>query len=337
MKDGPLPFEAGDRWTVGPEHAGWRLDRYLGALAPGVSRSRIQKWLEQGCFAVGEEPARKSHPLAEGETVDVIHAPEREDLELRPEDLPIRVVHEDAHLLVVDKAKGMVTHPGSGIHTGTLANALAHRFGKLSDVGGPLRPGIVHRLDKDTSGLLLVAKDNATHHQLARLLEAREIRRVYRAIVWREMGEVAGTVDLPLARNPRDPLKMGVHPHGRRAVTHWRVLGFHQFASHLEVKLETGRTHQIRVHLSHQGYPVVGDPAYGGRETVLGRVQPLHQTFAAKLLSFFPSQALHAHRLAFVHPATGEAMEFTSPLPPEMSAALEFLERFRHEPPPPSP
>jgi 23S rRNA pseudouridine1911/1915/1917 synthase len=330
MKAGPLPFEAGDRFPCGPEHAGMRLDLFLGSLAPDVSRSRIQKWLEQGCFSWNGAPARKNQSLAEGDFVDVVRAPEREDLTLKPEDLPLPIVFEDDHLLVIDKPKGMVTHPGNGIYTGTLANALAHRFRDLSDVNGPLRPGIVHRLDKDTSGLLLVAKDNAAHLHLARQLEAREIHRVYHALVWREMSEGEGTVDKPIARNPRDPLKMGIHAGGRRAVTHWKVLGYHQFASYLEVKLETGRTHQIRVHLSHLGHPVVGDPLYGGRESALARIQPLLQPLAARLLSWFDSQALHAHRLAFRHPFTDEPMEFESPLPAAMLEALAFLEKYRH-------
>jgi 23S rRNA pseudouridine1911/1915/1917 synthase len=233
---------------------------------------------------------------------------------------------------VVDKPKGMVTHPGNGIHAGTLANALAFRYGGLSDVNGPLRPGILHRLDKDTSGLLVVAKHNASHLELARQMEARTIKRVYRAIAWKEMDEPAGIIDQPIARNPRDPLKMGVHPEGKRAVTRWRVLDYFQFASHLELELETGRTHQIRVHLAHIQHPVAGDPLYGGRAAFLDRIQPIHRPYAAKLLSFFASQALHAHRLSFVHPATGAAMEFTSPLPKEMAEALAFLERFRRAP-----
>lgn len=331
MKDGPLPFEAGDRWVCDEARAGRRLDQFLASLAEGVSRSRVVKWLEEGCFALNGGPAKKNHLLVAGDAVDVTRAPEREDLRLKPEDLPLKVIHEDSHLLVVDKPKGMVTHPGNGVYSGTLANALAFRFRNLSDVNGPMRPGLVHRLDKDTSGLLLVAKDNVTHQHLARQLEVRDISRVYRAILWREMDHAEGTVDQPIARNPRDPLKMGVHAGGRRAVTHYRVLGYHQFATSVEVKLETGRTHQIRVHMAWLGYPVVGDPTYGGRENFLGRMQPLHQPAAAKLLSFFGSQALHAHRLTFTHPVTGALLDFESPLPAEMQEALAFLEKFRHE------
>lgn len=327
-----MSFPAGTAWTCGPDEAGARLDAFIAERAQGVSRSRVQKWIEQGCFLRNGKPARKSEVLSAGDEILVTQAPE-EDLSstLVPEDIPFPIVYEDADLLVVDKPKGMVTHPGNGIHSGTLANALAHRYANLSDVNGPLRPGILHRLDKDTSGLLVVAKHNAAHFELARQLEARTIKRIYHAIAWREMAEASGSVDQPIARNPRDPLKMGVHPGGKRAVTHWRTLGYFQFASHLELELETGRTHQIRVHLAHIQHPVAGDPLYGGRSAFLDRVQPIHHPYATKLLSFFPSQALHAHRLSFAHPSTGQAMEFISPLPREMAEALAYLERFRHE------
>jgi 23S rRNA pseudouridine1911/1915/1917 synthase len=328
-----MTFPAGNSWTCGPDEAGSRLDAFIASRAEGASRSRVQKWIEQGCFTVNGKAARKSEVLSKDDVILVTVAPEEDTAStLVPEDIPFPIVFEDADLLVVDKPKGMVTHPGNGIHNGTLANALAHRYGNLSDVNGPLRPGIVHRLDKDTSGLLVVAKHNSAHFELARQMEARAIKRIYRAIVWREMAEPSGTVDQAIARNPRDPLKMGVHSEGKRAVTHWRALGFYQFASHLELELETGRTHQIRVHMTHLQHPVVGDPLYGGRTAFLHRVQPIHHPYASKLLSFFASQALHAHRLSFTHPLTGAPMEFASPVPQEMTDALEFLERFRHEP-----
>jgi 23S rRNA pseudouridine1911/1915/1917 synthase len=328
-----MSFQAGDGWTCGPDEAGSRLDKFIGARAPDTSRSRVQKWIEQGCFLLNGAPARKSDSVADGDAVTVVQAPEADQSStLVPEDIPFPIVYEDGDLLVVDKPKGMVTHPGNGIHSGTLANALAFRFASLSDVNGPLRPGILHRLDKDTSGLLVVAKHNAAHLELARQLEARTIKRVYHALAWREAAEASGTVDQPIARNPRDPLKMGIHPDGKRAVTHWRTLGYYQFATHFELSLETGRTHQIRVHLAHIQHPVVGDPLYGGRLAFLDRVQPIHHPFATKLLSFFASQALHAHSLSFIHPASGAPMTFTSPLPQAMTDALAFLERFRREP-----
>ena len=321
---------ADDAWTCGPEHTGQRLDVFLGEHAPEASRSRIQKWIEKGHFALNGKPARKSDVLSEGDRITLVSAPEWEETTLKPEDLPISIIYEDDHLVVVDKPKGMVTHPGNGIYSGTLANALAFRFGQMSDVNGPMRPGLIHRLDKDTSGLLVAAKDNATHLQLARQMEAREIKRVYHALVWGETAAAEGTIDLPLARSLREPLKRAVRQDGKRAVTHYRVLSFFQFAAHLELTLETGRTHQIRVHLSHSGHPVIGDPLYGGRQSFLGRIEPIHHPFAAKLLSFFQSQALHAHQLTFTNPATSERMEFVSPLPKEMLEGLAFMEKFRH-------
>jgi 23S rRNA pseudouridine1911/1915/1917 synthase len=328
-----MTFTAGTSWICGPDESGSRLDAFIAARAEGVSRSRVQKWIEQGCFLRNGKPVRKSDSAETGDVIAVATAPEADmSSTLVPEEIPFPIVYEDADLLVVDKPKGMVTHPGNGIHSGTLANALAHRYANLSDVNGPLRPGILHRLDKDTSGLLVVAKNNASHLELARQLEARTIKRIYQAIAWRDMSELSGMVDQPIARNPKDPLKMGVHAEGKRAVTRWKTLGCFQFASHLELELETGRTHQIRVHLAYIQHPVVGDPLYGGRSAFLDRVQPIHHPFASKLLSFFASQALHAHRLSFTHPISGAPMEFTSPLPNEMTEALAFLERFRHGP-----
>ncbi len=328
-----MSFQAGTYWTCGPDEAGIRFDIFIGARASDTSRSRVQKWIEQGCFTINGEPAKKNHTMAEGDGVVVIAAPEADmSSTLVPEDIPFPIVYEDDHLLVVDKPKGMVTHPGNGIHSGTLANALAFKFKKLSDVNGNLRPGILHRLDKDTSGLLVVAKNNAAHLNLAQQLEARNIKRIYHALAWRECAEPSGLIDQPIARNPRDPLKMGVHADGKRAVTHFRTQAYYQFATYFELELETGRTHQIRVHLAHMQHPVVGDPLYGGRLAFLDRVQPIHHPFATKLLSFFSSQALHAHHLRFTHPVTGKHMEFTSPLPPEFVQALAFLERFRHIP-----
>ena len=323
-----MAFSAGEHWTCGPAQAGWRLDRYLSEMAPETSRSRVQKWIEEGRFSVNGDPARKSTRLEAGDAVTVLSAPAPEDSSLQAEDIPLRIVYEDDSLVVVDKPKGMVTHPGSGVFSGTLANALAFRFRALSDVNGPMRPGLLHRLDKDTSGLLLVAKDNAAHLALARQLEARDIKRVYQALVWRQP-PASGVIDLPIARSPRDPLKMAVVPDGKRAVTHYRVLAYYQFASLLEVSLETGRTHQIRVHLAQAGHPVAGDPVYGGGRAFLGRIQPLWQPMATRLLAGLTSQALHAHRLAFAHPATGAALQFESPLPEEMRVALGFLEQYR--------
>ena len=327
------------RFTIEAADTGRRIDRFLGERLENASRTRIQKWMEDGAVRVNGEPARKSRSLEAGDVVEVTLPVELPVGRVEPEDIPLNVVYEDRYLAVVDKPKGLVTHPGHGVAGGTLANALAYRFRSLSNFGGDDRPGIVHRLDRDTSGLLVVARDNATHAALSAQLAAREISRTYRAIVWREPPR-EGTFDWPLGRHPKDPVKRAVvlpdprNPRalpGKSAVTHYRVIAWYQFAAELEVKLETGRTHQIRVHLSHAGYPVAGDTVYGGDAPMLGRVSPLFQAPAAGLLKRLSSQALHAARLSFVHPRTGKTMSFESPLPAEFESARKWLEAFRRE------
>lgn len=313
------------------EGAGFRLDKFLSAKLEDASRSQIQKWIRSDLVSVNGEPTHKNAVLKLGDCVDIVVPPRQENERLTPEDIPLNLVYEDEYLAVVDKPKGMVTHPGNGVHSGTLANALAHHFRDLSDVGGADRPGIVHRLDRDTSGLLVVARDNATHASLSRQLADRHISRTYEAICWREP-EPKGTFDWPLGRNPVDPLRRAVREDGKAAVTHYRVLAWFQFAAHLEVKLDTGRTHQIRVHFSHARHPIVGDALYGGGEPMLGRLPPLFQTPGAGLLKRVSSQALHAVRLSFNHPHTGKRMEFESPLPEEFNAALEYLKPYKRKP-----
>jgi 23S rRNA pseudouridine1911/1915/1917 synthase len=285
---------------------------------------------------VNGEPARKSLSLASGDRVEIIVPVENSGFRADPEDIPLTVVYEDKYLAVIDKPKGLVTHPGHGVPGGTLANALAYRYKALSDLGGADRPGIVHRLDRDTSGLLVIARDNATHAALSTDLAARKIRRTYRALVWREPPP-EGTFDWPLGRHSKDPTKRAVWsaPDAKAgikaAVTHYRVLDWYQFAAEVEVRLETGRTHQIRVHFAHAGYPVAGDTLYGGGENMLARVAPLFQSAAAGLLSRLSSQALHAAKLSFVHPRTKKEMTFESPLPEEYKAALKGLGKYRRD------
>ncbi len=293
-----------------------------------ASRSQIQKWIKDGLVRVNGLETRKNASLQIGDTVDVSEPPKITTIGVEPENIPLDIVYEDSRLVVVDKPKGMVTHPGNGVRSGTLANALAHHFKTLSDAGGADRPGIVHRLDRDTSGLLVVARDNHTHAALARQLAERHIHRTYETLCWREPSP-EGTFDWPLGRHPKDPLRRAIVTDGKPAVTHYHVLAWYQFCAHLEVRLETGRTHQIRVHLSHAGHPVCGDELYGGGDTVMGRIPPLFQTPAAGLLKRLTSQALHAVRLSFVHPGNGKLMEFQSPLPGEFRAALEYLQPYQ--------
>jgi 23S rRNA pseudouridine1911/1915/1917 synthase len=326
MSDDLLSFYHGEEFVSGE-----RLDKFLSLRLNGPSRSQIQKWIKAGLASVNGEPTTKNSPLKLGDRVEITVPPEPEVSHLDPENIPLNIVYEDEFLAVVDKPKGMVTHPGNGVPSGTLANALAYHFRELSDIGGADRPGIVHRLDRDTSGLLVVARDNVTHAALSHQLSERNIKRTYEALCWREPSP-EGTYDWPLGRNPMDPLRRAVREDGKPAMTHYRVLAWFQFAAHLEVRLQTGRTHQIRVHLSHARHPVVGDTLYGGGESMLGRLPPLFQTPAAGLLKRLSSQALHAAKLAFVHPRTDEAMEFQAPHPQEFQDALDYLQAFKRKP-----
>ncbi len=325
MSDNRLSFVCGE------EDAGTRLDKFLNARLEDTSRSQIQKWIEDGLALVNGIPSRKNTSLNTEDVIEIEIPPQPEANYLEPENIPIRIVYEDEFLAVVDKPKGMVTHPGNGVRSGTLANALAYHFKQLSDIGGWDRPGIVHRLDRDTTGLLIVARDNVTHAALSKQLEEHQIRRTYEALCWRELSPANGLFDAPLGRHPTDPLRRAVRENGKSAITHYRVLDWFHFVSHLEVRLETGRTHQIRVHLSHAGYSIVGDALYGGRETMLARTQPLYHARAVGLLKLLSSQALHSARLVFTHPRTSETMEFRSPMPEEFRAAMEFLQPYKRE------
>lgn len=318
-------------FVCGEEDAGTRLDKFVTARFEDVSRSQIQKWIEEDLARVNGIPSRKNTVLNSGDTVEIEIPPQPVANHLEPEDIPLNIVYEDEYLAVVDKPKGMVTHPGNGVRSGTLANALAYHFKQLSDLGGWDRPGIVHRLDRDTTGLLVVARDNITHAALSKQLEEHQIRRTYEAICWRELSPANGLFDSPLGRHPTDPLRRAVRDNGKTAVTHYRVLDWFHFVSHLEIRLETGRTHQIRVHLSHAGYPIVGDALYGGGDTMLGRTQPLYHGRAVGLLKLLSSQALHSARLVFEHPRKNETLEFRAPTPREFSAALEYLQPYKRE------
>lgn len=313
------------RLRVSADDEGPRLDAWL-AERLDLSRTRIQKLLDADRIRVrmGEGPwrrPRKSEAAAAGWEVEVT-VPPPEPVALEPQDLPLRIVYQDAELAVVDKAAGMVVHPAPGHRDGTLVNALLHHLDDLSGVGGRLRPGIVHRLDKDTSGLLVVAKTDRAHQALQSALKRREVKRYYLAAAWGHLAESPVTVDRPVGRDPRDRKRMAVVEGGRRAVTRVRVRERWPAAELLDVALRTGRTHQIRVHLASLGHPVVGDAVYGaGREKGMsGSVRAWARAFAARV----PRQFLHAARLAFDHPATGRRMRFEAPLPPELAAAVAW-------------
>lgn len=311
--------------VVEADGAGERLDRWVSRVLE-LSRTRVARLVADGQVEWNGGVPRKAEPLSEGDRIRVV-VPPPEKPSAEPQELPLRVVHEDEWLLVVDKPAGMVVHPAPGHPDGTLVNALLHHVDDLSGIGGTLRPGIVHRLDRDTSGLLVVAKDDATHRALSDLLRKRKVRRLYRALTWGHLPESPLRIEAPIGRDPRDRKRMAVHEAGsrhrsRRAVSHVRVREHFPSAEYVDVALETGRTHQIRVHLAHVGHPVVGDELYGAGwdKGMAGG----GQGFARELARRVPRQALHARRLAFRHPATGELLDLRIELPEDLAAALAW-------------
>ena len=296
------------KFEAGPEDRGKRLDIFLSRFFEDVTRSRLQSMNRRGAILVNGEAEKAGYRIQSGDVVWVT-PPEVEPLRLEAEPIPLEVHFEDRVLAVIEKPAGMVVHPGAGNRQGTLANALQARFLELSDTGGPIRPGIVHRLDKWTSGLILIAKTNDAHCRLSRSFERREVQKSYRALVHGRLSKETGTVDLSIGRHPSARTRMAVRPRGgRTAVSDYRVLEQAASFSLLEVRIRTGRTHQIRVHLDAIGHPVVGDTVYGEKR---------HRAFVRKW-GAFDRYFLHASDLAFPHPAKGTSMAFHSPLPPEL-------------------
>lgn len=302
--------------TIPLERAGQRFDQVLAELLPEYSRTRLKAWIEGGQVRVKGRQLRPKDAVLGGELVQV--TPQFEtDTRVQAEPIQLDVVFEDQHLLVVNKPAGLVVHPGAGNPDGTLQNALLNHDGQLAVLP---RAGIVHRIDKDTSGLLVVARTLAAHTALTEMIEAHEVQRHYEAICVGVM-TAGGTIDKPIDRHPTDRVKMTVRASGREAVTHYRVITRFRAHTHVRVELETGRTHQIRVHLSHVGYPLVGDAVYGKRLVVPKGASPALDT----ALRGFHRQALHAARLEFSHPITGKAMSCEAPLPADMQQLLKAL------------
>ena len=298
-----------------------RLDLFLRHRCPELSRSRIQTLIKSGAIRVNGAQTRPAYLVQPGDEI-AIELPEPEPLAAFPESLPLSIAYEDDDLLVVDKAAGMTVHPAPGAAEGTLVNALLHHCRNLSGINGTLRPGIVHRLDKETSGLLVVAKRDAAHRALAAKFQAHQIERRYAALVWGVLREESSRIEAPIGRHPKNRKKMAVVEDGRDAATNSSVIERCPFTTWVECQLETGRTHQIRVHLAHIGHPVFGDPVYGGRDQARG-IRPEYRRQANWMLSLIKRQALHAKELRFAHPTTGERMEFTAPLPEDLRAVLE--------------
>jgi 23S rRNA pseudouridine1911/1915/1917 synthase len=305
-------------WIIGPGDERLRLDHFLDVRNPDHSRSQVQNWIRAGFVLVNGKPTKPGY-LTKPDDHIVIHVPETlPDLPL-PEAIPLDVLYEDCDLAVINKPAGLVCHPGAGIRSGTLVNALLYRLGPL-ETGDPVRPGIVHRLDRLTSGVMLIAKHSSSHRQLAQQFKSREVKKEYVALVYGCPLPASGTIDLPLGRDPKNRKKISTRARRKRtAVTHYTLEEDYGFVSLLAIRIETGRTHQIRVHMSQTGHPIVGDPLYGANRD---RILPAGLSRAARELQ---RTFLHARRLEFRHPRSGVLMSFQAPLPPELQQFLSVV------------
>ena len=293
------------------DRAGERADQLLARLVPELTRSAAQRLLEAGAVTLGGRPVKKNDKAAAGDVLEV-RLPEPEPVDVLPQDIPLDVAYEDADVIVVNKPVGLVVHPAAGHPDGTLVNALLYHCGEsLSGINGALRPGIVHRIDRDTSGLIIAAKNDAAHQYLSAQLADHTLARTYECIVVGSLREDRGTVDAPIARHPADRKRMAVVAGGREAVTHWEVIARYPGYTHVRCRLETGRTHQIRVHMAYIGYPILGDTVYGAKKEVPG----------------LTGQCLHAVGLRFLHPRTHEVVELSCPLPEEFTRMLQKIRK----------
>ena len=320
-------------FTVDPGQEPMRLDRYLQLRLSGISRNKVQAAVRAECVLVGGRPQKASYKVKPLDQISVLLPNPPREIELRPEPIPLTVVYQDEDLLVVDKQPGLVVHPGVGNPDGTLVNALLYHLQGVASHGQPAYPHLVHRIDKDTSGLLLVALNEEAQAYLARQFFFHTIERRYRALVWGDLADDSGTIDGNLGRAPQDRRTMCVYPNdpllppdeqrGKHAVTHWRVLERFGYTTLVECRLETGRTHQIRAHMRHIGHPLFNDAAYGGDAILKGTTFSHYRQFVDNCFTLLPRQALHAFELGFDHPADGRHLHFESPLPPDFAACLD--------------
>lgn len=307
--------------TVSEERQGERLDAFLASSLAELTRSAVQRLIEHGMVRVDGKEVKSSHKLSNGEEV-TISIPPPEPSTATPEDMSLVILFEDADIIVVNKPAGLTVHPGAGISSGTLVNGLLGHCSDLSGIGGEIRPGIVHRIDKDTTGILVVAKNDAAHQGLSAQFSQHTVKRVYYALVFGSPKTDKGRIEGEIGRHPVDRKKMsGNAKHGRHAVTHWKVLARYNGVTLLKLRLETGRTHQIRVHLSEAKHPLLGDSVYGG-DARLGNIKDVKLRSLIKELG---RQALHAKTLGFIHPASGEYVEFDSDLPEDMQRIIDYL------------
>jgi 23S rRNA pseudouridine1911/1915/1917 synthase len=303
-----------------------RIDKFLTGKLSGVSRNRIQNAADAGCIRVNDNPVKSNYKVRPDDVITILLPQPPRDTELKAENIPLNIVYEDDYLLVVNKPAGMVVHPAYANYTGTLVNALVYHFENLPTAGGERRPGLVHRIDKDTSGLLVVAKDELTMTHLAKQFFEHSIDRAYTALAWGTFKEKEGTLDTQLGRSLKDRRVTQVYHDleiGKRAITHYKVLEEYHYTSLIECRLETGRTHQIRAHMQHIGHPLFNDSTYGGDRIVAGPAFTKYKQFVNNCFEICPRQALHARLLAFTHPKTGERLHFEAPLPEDMAALIE--------------
>lgn len=310
-------------FTAPAEGEGGRLDQFVARSVEGMTRSTAQRLMDEGRVTVDGKVEKPSLKLRGGERIVVAVPPPAPAVPLA-EEIPLVILHEDSDLVVVNKPAGMVVHPGAGTPGGTLVNALLAHCTDLSGIGGEIRPGIVHRIDKDTTGVLVVAKNDLSHEGLARQFREHTIKRIYLALVFGAPKTDTGRIEGAIGRHPTDRKRMsGKARHGKHAVTHWKVLARYPGMTLLRLRLETGRTHQIRVHLAEAGHPLVGDQVYGGA----GRANDLRDPVLKKLVRELGRQALHAKTLGFIHPASGAYMEFDTELPQDMARIITYLEQ----------
>ena len=308
------------RFEVSQQDAGSRLDVFLSRMDLELSRNQVQRFIENNHIQVNGKPQKASYRLRPGEQVSV-YLPPPPPPELTPEPLPVQIIFEDEHLIGINKPPGLVVHPATSHRKSTLVHGLLHHCGRLADLGGPLRPGIVHRLDKDTSGIIVVAKNNSAYRHLSSQFKEKSVYKEYTALVHGRLRQSSGEFTAPIQRHPKNRKKMGIIAGGRDAFTSWWLEMMFGEVSLVKVVIKTGRTHQIRVHFAHAQHQVVGDATYGGKK----RVRSIKNPLVRARLSKVKRQMLHARRLVLEHPVTGERLDLSAPMPEDMSDLLEFL------------